>query len=109
MTNKERVEAYLKHFGTKLSTDYKDKNSAEYTIYPEPTADGHQVFIFKYKSDNTINIEDHVCYYSNDLFSILLEKVQEGCKSIYIDEDLYNDMCFEEDLAEEYDKWKANS
>lgn len=109
MTNKERVEAYLKHFGTKLSTDYKDQNSAEFAIYRKDTMDGYEVFIAKYNNSLQIVIEDDVCYYSNDLFDILLQKVQEGCKSIYIDEDLYNDMYFEEDLAEEYDKWKANS
>ena len=108
MTNKERVEAYLKHFGTKLSTDYKDQNSAEFAIYRQETADGHEVFIAKYKSDNTINIMDDVYYYEHSLDTVIIEKVQEGI-TVYVDEDLWHDLYMEDQFADLYDKWKANS
>lgn len=108
MTNTERVEAYLKHLGTKISTAHEDESSAEFVIYRQDTADGYEVFIAKYNNDKPLIIEDELHYYSHDLLSVFMERIKD-CKSIYIDEDVYNDQYMEDDLVEEYNKWKANS
>ena len=65
--------------------------------------------IAKYRSDNTVNIMDDVHYYSNDLFDVIAEKVQEG-ETVYVDEDLWNDLYMEDEFVdlyeEEYEEWE---
>ena len=46
---------------------------------------------------------DDLHYYTNDLFNVVLEKVQEG-ETIYVDDDIWNDMYMEDEFADLYDK-----
>ena len=103
MENNEKLRRYLDHYDAELYTSYTDEDNCSFHIYREDTADGHEVFIAKYRSDNTVNIMDDVHYYSNDLFDVIAEKVQEG-ETVYVDDDLWNDMYMEEDFADLYNK-----
>jgi hypothetical protein len=102
MDNNDKLKKYLEHHDAMIYTSYTDEDNCSFHIYREDTADGYEVFIAKYKQDTNINIMDDLHYYTNDLFNVVLEKVQEG-ETIYVDDDVWNDMYMEDDFAELYD------
>jgi len=46
---------------------------------------------------------DDVYYYQHDLSSIIIEKIQES-ETLYVDEDLWNDLYMEDEIADLYDE-----
>jgi len=98
-----RVKKYLDHYDAMIYTSYTDEDNCSFHIYREDTADGHEVFIAKYKSDNNINIMDDLYYYEHDLNSVIIEKVQEG-ETVYVDENLWHDLYMEDEFADLYDQ-----
>ena len=104
-----RVKKYLDHYDAMIYTSYTDEDNCSFHVYREDTVDGYEVFIAKYKSDNTVNIMDDVHYYTNDLFNVIAEKVQEG-ETVYVDDDLWNDMYMEDEIVgcyeEESEEWE---
>ena len=103
MEKNEKVRKYLDHYDAELYTSYTDEDNCSFHIYREETADGHEVFIAKYYSDSNINIMDDLYYYEHDLNSVIIEKVQEG-ETVYVDEDLWNDLYMEDEFAELYEE-----
>jgi len=103
MEKNEKVRKYLDHYDAELYTSYTDEDNCSFHIYRENTADGHEVFIAKYYSDSNINIMDDLYYYEHDLNSVIIEKVQEG-ETVYVDEDLWNDLYMEDEFAELYEE-----
>lgn len=103
MENNEKLKKYLDHYDAQIYTSYTDEGNCSFHVYREDTADGYEVFIAKYKQDININIMDDLHYYTNDLFNVVLEKVQEG-ETIYVDDDIWNDMYMEDEFADLYDK-----
>ena len=103
MENNEKLRKYLDHYDAELYTSYTDEDNCSFHIYREDTADGHEVFIAKYKSDNTINIMDDLHYYEHDLGKIVIEKVQEG-ETVYVDENLWHDLYMEDEFVDLYDE-----
>jgi len=103
MDSNDKLKRYLEHYDAMVYTSYTDENNCSFHVYREDTADGYEVFIAKYTGDNHVNIMDDVYYYSNDMFSIILEKVHEG-ETIYVDEDLWYDNYMEDEFADLYDE-----
>ena len=103
MENNEKLRRYLDHYDAELYTSHTDEDNCSFHIYREDTADGHEVFIAKYKSDSNINIMDDLYYYEHDLNSVIIEKVQEG-ETVYVDDDLWNDLYMEDEFADLYDE-----
>ena len=103
MEKNEKLRKYLDHYDAELYTSYTDEDNCSFHIYRENTADGHEVFIAKYYSDSNINIMDDLYYYEHDLNSVIIEKVQEG-ETVYVDEDLWNDLYMEDEFAELYEE-----
>ena len=103
MEKNEKLRKYLDHYDAEIYTSYTDEDNCSFHIYREETADGHEVFIAKYYSDSNINIMDDLYYYEHDLAQIVIEKVQEG-ETVYVDEDLWNDVYMEDDFADLYDE-----
>ena len=103
MEKNEKVRKYLDHYDAELYTSYTDEDNCSFHIYRENTADGHEVFIAKYYSDSNINIMDDLYFYEHDLNSVIIEKVQEG-ETVYVDEDLWNDLYMEDEFAELYEE-----
>jgi hypothetical protein len=98
-----KVRKYLDHYDAELYTSYTDEGNCSFHVYREDTADGYEVFIAKYKSDNNINVMDDLYYYEHDLNSVIIEKVQEG-ETVYVDEDLWNDLYMEDEFVELYEE-----
>jgi len=103
MDSSEKLEKYLDHYCSTVYVDYNDEDNSSFHIYREDTADGHEVFVAKYKEDNHVNIMDDVYYYQHDLSSIIIEKIQES-ETLYVDEDLWNDLYMEDEIADLYDE-----
>ena len=103
MEKNEKLRKYLDHYDAEIYTSYTDEDNCSFHIYRENTADGHEVFIAKYYSDSNINIMDDLYYYEHDLNSVIIEKVQEG-ETVYVDEDLWNDLYMEDEFAELYEE-----
>ena len=99
----EKLRKYLDHYDAEIYTSYTDEDNCSFHIYRENTADGYEVFIAKYKADNYINVMDDLHYYEHDLAKIVIEKAQEG-ETVYVDEDLWNDVYMEDDFADLYDE-----
>ena len=96
-----KVRKYLDHYDAEVYTSYNDEDNCSFHVYREDTADGYEVFIAKYKSDNNINIMDDVYYYQHDLTNIVIEKIQEG-ETVYVDDDIWNDNYMEDEIIAYY-------
>ena len=105
MDNTKKMQAYLDERGAEVWTSYADSGNASYEIYRETTSDGYEVFVAKHTEEKGISICEHVYYYPHDLEELILEKVEEG-ESLYIDNDLFEDLYIEERLADLYDEWQ---
>ena len=105
MNIEDKMNAYLDEKGSEVFTSYTDQGNASFDVYRETTADGYEVFIAKYAEENRISIGEHVYYYEHDLGNIILEKIDEG-NSLYIDQDLFDDLYIEEALSDLYDEWQ---
>jgi len=105
MNIEDKMKAYLDEKGSEVFTSYSDQGNASFDVYRETTADGYEVFVAKHTEDRDISIGDHIYYYEHDLEDVILEKVEEG-ESLYIDNDLFEDLYIEERLADLYDEWQ---
>ena len=98
-----KVRKYLDHYDAEVYTSYTDEDNCSFHVYREDTADGYEVFIAKYKSDNNINIMDDVYYYQHDLTNIVIEKIQEG-ETVYVDDDIWNDNYMGDEIIAYYEE-----
>ena len=105
MNIEDKMKAYLDEKGSEVFTSYSDQGNASFDVYRETTADGYEVFVAKHTEEENISIYDHVYYYPSDLEEVILEKVEEG-ESLYIDNDLFEDLYIEQRLADLYDEWQ---
>tara|TARA_B110000014_G_C20118012_1_gene591184 strand:- start:2340 stop:2687 length:348 start_codon:yes stop_codon:yes gene_type:complete len=105
MNIEDKMKAYLDEKGSEVFTSYTDQGNASFDVYRETTADGYEVFVAKHTEDRDISIGDHVYYYEHDLEDVILEKIDEG-NSLYVDQDLFDELYIEELLADLYDEWQ---
>ena len=105
MDNNKKMQGLLDYRGAEIFTDYNQQDDASFIVYRETTADGYEVFIAKHTEEESVSICDHVYYYYHDLEALIVEKVEEG-ESIYVDDQLFEDLYIEEKLADLYDEWQ---
>lgn len=89
------------YFHTKISSEINDFDACDMQCYSESTADGYDVYVFKY-TDAPVSICEDVFYYDHDLAEQIMDAISEyRIDSIYIDGYLYEDS-YVEDAFEEY-------
>jgi hypothetical protein len=89
------------HFHTKISSKLNDFDACDMQCYSESTADGYDVYVLKH-TDAPVNLNEDVYYYGNDLAEQIMDAISEyRIDSIYIDENLYDDL-YMDDAFEEY-------
>lgn len=89
------------YFHTKISSEINDFDACEMQCYSESTADGYDVYVFKY-TDTHVSINDDVYYYDHDLAERIMDAISEyRIDSIYVDDYLYEEI-YLDDAFEEY-------
>lgn len=95
---KNIVTRYLQ---CEIKTEVNDFDECEMQCYTESTADGYDVYVLKYTQD-TLSVCENIYYYDHDLAEQIMVSIDENrIDSIYIDEDLYDDI-YLGDAFEEY-------
>jgi len=95
---KNIVTRYLQ---CEIKTEVNDFDECEMQCYTESTADGYDVYVLKYTQD-TLSVCENIYYYDHDLAEQIMVSIDENkVDSIYIDEDLYDDI-YLGDAFEEY-------
>lgn len=95
---KNIVTRYLQ---CEIKTEVNDFDECEMQCYTESTADGYDVYVLKYTQD-TLSVCENIYYYDHDLAEQIMVSLDENkVDSIYIDEDLYDDI-YLGDAFEEY-------
>ena len=90
-----------KHLMCEIKTDINDFDNCEMQCYNESTADGYDIWVFKYTKDE-ISITENVYYYEHDIADQIIHSIDENkVDSIYIDDYLYEDL-YLDDMFEEY-------
>jgi len=90
-----------RHLMCEVKTDINDWDNCEMQCYSESTADGYDVYVLKYTKDEMCIVEN-VYYYEHDIAEQIMYSIDENkIDSIYIDEDLYDEI-YLEDAFEEY-------
>ena len=103
MENNEKLTKYLDHYDAQIYTSYTDEDNCSFHVYREDTADGYEVFIAKYKSDTSIDIQNDLHYYAHTLDDVIVAAVNDG-ETVYVDDDLWNDHYLEDHFADLYDR-----
>jgi len=70
----EKCDIVLGHYEVDLTSEWK--GNADYYIYSETTADGYEVWVTT-DDDRSINVNENVHYYENDLGDSLKEAIQD--------------------------------
>ena len=84
-----------------VKTDVNDFENCEMHCYTESTTDGYDVYVFKYTKDEVL-ITENLYYYEHDIAEQIMCSIDEDkISSIYIDENLYDEL-YLEDVFEEY-------
>ena len=90
-----------RHLVCEIKTDVNDFENCEMQCYSESTADGYDVYIFKYTKDD-ISVTENVYYYDHDIAEQIMYSLDENkVDSIYIDDYLYEEI-YIDDAFEEY-------
>ena len=90
-----------RHLMCEIKTDINDFDNCEMQCYNESTADGYDIWVFKYTKDE-ISITENVYYYEHDIADQIIHSIDENkVDSIYIDDYLYEDL-YLDDMFEEY-------
>ena len=59
---------------------------AEYFIYSETTADGYEVWITTDDDQGSVNVNENVHYYDNDLAEVLMDWIRYGGGIIFVED-----------------------
>ena len=97
MSEERYKELILSHLDFEITNDYNDWDNADFKVYTETTADGYEVFVATF--DDGPSICEDVYYYDNDLARAIKQEITNGMV-FYIEEDLYDDMYFNDELIE---------
>jgi hypothetical protein len=94
-------EIVLRYLICNVKTDINSFDNCEMQCYSESTADGYDVYVLKYTRDD-ISVCENVYYYDHDIAEEIMRCMSEDkIDSIYIDENLYDDL-YMDDAFEEY-------
>ena len=64
------------YFHTKISSEINDFDACDMQCYSESTADGYDVYVFKY-TDAPVSICEDVFYYDHDLAEQIMDAISE--------------------------------
>ena len=91
----------LQHLECELKSEMNDFDTCDVQCYTESTADGYDVYILKYTSDE-VNVCENIYYYDHDLAEQLMVYIKDPyVSSVYIDDYLAEDL-YLDDVLEEY-------
>lgn len=91
----------LQHLDCELKSDMSDFDTCDVQCYSESTADGYDVYVLKYTSDE-VSVCENVYYYDHDLAEQLMIYIKDPyVSSVYIDDYLAEDL-YLDDALEEY-------
>jgi len=91
----------LQHLECELKSKISDFDTCDVQCYTESTADGYDVYILKYTSDE-VNVCENIYYYDHDLAEQLMVYIKDPyVMSVYIDDYLAEDL-YLDDVLEEY-------
>jgi len=91
----------LQHLECELKSEMSDFDTCDVQCYSESTADGYDVYILKYTSDE-VNVCENIYYYDHDLAEQLMVYIKDPyVSSVYIDDYLAEDL-YLDDVLEEY-------
>ena len=99
----EKAKLYLENKDSVIYTNNRDQCECDFHVYRDETADGYEIFIAKNQGVEHIFPIEHIHYYDHDLCDVIIEKVDEG-ESVYVDEDIYDDIFLDCRLADEWDE-----
>ena len=91
----------LQHLECELKSDMSDFDTCDVQCYSESTADGYDVYVLKYTSEE-VSVCENVYYYDHDLAEQLMVYIKDPyVTSVYIDDYLAEDL-YLDDALEEY-------
>ena len=91
----------LQHLECELKSEIKDFDTCDVQCYSESTADGYDVFVLKYTSEE-VSVCENVYYYDHDLAEQVMGYITDPyVSSVYIDDYLEEDL-YLDDALEEY-------
>jgi len=98
MDDQRFIELIKQHLDFEITNSYDDFENADFYVYAETTADGYEVFVVTYDERN-ISICEDVYYYDHDLARVIKQEINGGMV-VYIEEYLYDDIRFDDELVE---------
>ena len=98
MDEERYKELILSHLDFEITHDFNDWDNVDFKVYTETTTDGYEVFVATW-DDRNISICEDVYYYNNDLANAVKQEITNGMV-FYIEEDLYEDIYFDDELIE---------
>ena len=98
MDDQRFIELIKQHLDFEITKSYDDYENTDFKVYSETTADGYEVFVVTYDSRNVSVCED-VYYYDHDLARAIKQEINGGMV-VYIEEYLYDDIRFDDELVE---------
>lgn len=91
----------LQHLECELKSEMNDFDTCDVQCYTESTADGYDVYVLKYTSDE-VSVCENIYYYDHDLAEQLMVYIKDPyVTSVYIDDYLAEDL-YLDDALEEY-------
>ena len=116
MEHQDRIKFVLDHYKTKVIKDQSSFGKCDFQIYPDYTSDGYKLTVAKYNenilnknardpdgSEGKVFLNEHVFHNNYDLSLVLIQELRKGDLSIYIDEEIYEDIMIDNYLEEEYE------
>lgn len=78
------LEAVKKHYDFDITDNWN--KTPDYSIYPETTADGYEVWVTTDGDGRSVCINEDVHYYDHDLADKLVEAASDYNELIYVDD-----------------------
>ena len=116
MEHQDRIKFVLDHYKTKVIKDQSSFGKCDFQIYPDYTSDGYKLTVAKYNenilnknardpdgSEGKVFLNEHVFHNNYDLSLLFIQELRKGDLSIYIDEEIYEDIMIDNYLEEEYE------
>ena len=116
MEHQDRINFVLDHYKTEIHKDQSSFGKCDFQIYPDYTSDGYKLTVAKYNenilnknardpdgSEGKVFLNEHVFHNNYDLSLVLIQELRKGDLSIYIDEEIYEDIMIDSYLEQEYE------
>tara|TARA_R110001606_G_scaffold120243_1_gene251829 strand:- start:1782 stop:2231 length:450 start_codon:yes stop_codon:yes gene_type:complete len=97
----EALKAIQTHYDFELTDNWN--GTPDYSIYPETTADGYEVWVTTSGDGRNICINEDVHYYENDLTDKLIEAMTDYNELIYVED--FESYYVEDAITQVYDAY----